>query len=114
MGSGRQIAIFASKNRRVASLVTAACLLAGPAAADGGEKPIEAVTAAGDKVVLHPNGRWEYVDPGKAAQAKKVAETYPENQARPPEAQGGLFGIGRTIMPGDKDYNRGTLNPKQR
>jgi len=25
-------------------------------------------------------------------------------------AQGGLFGLGRTIQPGDKDYNRGSLN----
>ncbi|HEX9181527.1 MAG TPA: hypothetical protein VF859_14100 [Burkholderiales bacterium] len=82
--------------------------------ADGGDMPVEAVTASGDKVILHPNGRWEFADPGKAAQAKKTADTYPENQTRPIEAQGGLFGIGRTIMPGDKDYNRGTLNPKQR
>ena len=88
--------------------------MAGPAMAEGGEQPIEAVTAAGDKVMLHPNGRWEYRDAAKAARAKTVADTYPENQARPPQAQGGLFGIGRSIMPGDKDYNRGTLNPKQR
>jgi hypothetical protein len=82
--------------------------------ADGADKPIEAVTASGDKVLLHPNGRWEFVDPGKSAQAKKIADGYPENQARMPQAQGGLFGIGRAVMPGDKDYNRGTLNPKQR
>ena len=28
--------------------------------------------------------------------------------------QGQLFGIGRKIQAGDKDYNRGTLNPKMR
>jgi len=95
------------------SLIVASWLLAGPAAA---EEPqvIEAVTAAGDRVVLHPNGRWEYVDPVKAAQAAKTADIFPENQARPVEAQGGLFGIGRTVMPGDKEYNRGSLNPKLR
>jgi len=44
-----------------------------------------------------------------------LAAQYPENKTRPIEAQGGLFGgFGRTIMPGDKDYNRGTLNPKSR
>ena len=29
-------------------------------------------------------------------------------------AQGGWLGIGRTIQPGDKDYNRGSLNPNRR
>lgn len=102
------------RNRNLFLPIVAAWLLAGPAIADGVGKPIEAVTAGGDKVMLYPNGRWEYVDPGKAAQANTIADAYPENQARPPEAQGGLFGIGRTLLPGDKDYNRGTLNPKQR
>ena len=27
---------------------------------------------------------------------------------------GGLLGLGRTVYEGDKDYNRGTLNPKMR
>ncbi len=74
----------------------------------------EAVTVSGDKVLLHPNGRWEYVDAGKAAIARKVAEQFPENRVRPAEAQGGWFGVGRTVMPGDPDYNRGSLNPKMR
>ena len=72
---------------------------------------IEATTASGEKVRLHPNRRWEYVDAQKAAAAKTVADQYPENQLRPQAAQGCMFGIGRCIMPGDKDYNRGTLNP---
>lgn len=77
--------------------------------------PLEALTVDGQKVHLFPNGRWEYVDAAKAAAAKEVAAQYPENKTRPIEAQGGLFGgIGRTIMPGDKDYNRGSLNPKIR
>lgn len=75
---------------------------------------IEATTASGEKVRLHPNGRWEYLDAQKAAAAKTVADQYPENQLRPQAAQGCMFGIGRCIMPGDKDYNRGTLNPAKR
>lgn len=74
--------------------------------------PVEASTAAGEKVRLYPNGRWEYVDAAKAAAAQAAAARYPENKTRPIEAQGGLLGGGRLIMPGDKDYNRGSLNPK--
>jgi hypothetical protein len=76
------------------------------------EKIVEAVTASGEKVRLLPNGRWEYADKAKQSEAKKVFDSYPEN--RNPDAQGGIFGVGRTINPGDKDYNRGTLNPKGR
>jgi threonine aldolase len=75
---------------------------------------VEATTAAGDKVLLHPNGHWEYVDARKAEKAREVAQKYPENQGCPPGTQGGLFGIGRCIKPGDPDYNRGTLNPAKR
>lgn len=77
-------------------------------------QPVPATTAGGDKVMLHPNGRWEYVDGVKAAAARKTADTFPENHARPAGAQGGWLGLGRTIAPGDKDYNRGTLNPAKR
>ena len=76
------------------------------------EQPIEATTAAGEKVRLLPNGRWEYLDQAKQTEAKKVFDTYREN--RNPDAQGGIAGFGRSINPGDKDYNRGTLNPKLR
>ena len=83
------------------------------AAAELERTPVEAVTVNGEKVRLFPNGRWEFVDAAKAAAAQQLAAQYPENKTRPAEAQGGLFGgIGRTIMPGDKDYNRGSLNPK--
>ncbi|MBS1160675.1 MAG: hypothetical protein H6R15_3094 [Proteobacteria bacterium] len=82
-------------------------------AAELDRTPLEAVTASGDKVRLFPNGRWEFADAAKAAAAQQAAAHYPENKTRPLEAQGGLFGgIGRSIMPGDKDYNRGSLNPK--
>ena len=94
----------------------ALAIAAGPClAADLDRTAVEATTVDGEKVRLFPNGRWEFVDPVKAAVAQKQAAEYPENKTRPVEAQGGLFGgFGRTIMPGDKDYNRGSLNPKLR
>ncbi|QEL65746.1 hypothetical protein OTERR_22700 [Oryzomicrobium terrae] len=74
--------------------------------------PIEATTATGDPVRLLPNGRWEYVDADKAKAAKALADQFPENHTRPVAAQGGVFGVGRTVMPGDRDYNRGSLGHK--
>lgn len=87
--------------------------LIGAASAAGEGAVIDATTAGGDKVRLLPNGRWEFVDAARQADARKVADTYPESHLRPEGAQGGWLG-GRYIMPGDKDYNRGTLNPKMR
>ena len=50
-----------------------------------------------------------------AAEAQKLAAEFPENKTRPIEAQGMMIGgVGRLVMPGDKDYNRGSLNPKMR
>jgi hypothetical protein len=96
-------------------LLTVLLLLATPWMAQAQQaEAIEATTASGEKVRLHPNGRWEYLDAQRAAAAKAVADRYPENRLRPAEAQGCLFGIGRCVMPGDKDYNRGTLNPGKR
>jgi hypothetical protein len=42
----------------------------------------------------------------KAAPQKKAREAEAERERN---SQGGLFGVGRTIPPGDKDYNRGSL-----
>lgn len=97
-------------------LLLIAALAAGPAlAAELERAPVEAVTADGQPVRLYPNGRWEYVDAEKAAAAQKVAAEYPENKTRPLDSQGIMIGgVGRVIMPGDKDYNRGSLNPKLR
>jgi len=92
--------------------VLLALATAGATAAELDRTPVEAVTVNGEKVRLFPNGRWEYVDVAKAAAAQQAAARYPENRTRPEGAQGGLFGVGRIIMPGDKDYNRGSLNPK--
>ena len=98
------------------TLLLIAALAAGPAlAAELDRTPIEAQTADGQKVRLYPNGRWEYVDAAKAAEAQKVAAEYPENKTRPVDSQGIVIGgVGRYVMPGDKDYNRGSLNPKLR
>ncbi len=98
--------------RRPASLVPLLLSFSVFAAAD--PAPIEARTATGDVVLLHPNGRWVFVDQAKAEAAGKVAETYPENRTRPIDAQGGWFGVGRVVMPGDKDYNRGSMGGKGR
>ena len=93
-----------------------ALLAAGPALATELDRtPLTAVTADGQAVRLFANGRWDYVDQAKAAEAQKVAAEYPENKTRPIESQGIVIGgIGRYVMPGDKDYNRGSLNPKMR
>jgi hypothetical protein len=81
--------------------------------ADTSGKDIEVVTPSGDKAILHPNGRWDYVDTAKAQAAQEIAKTYPENQGCPPGWQGG-WGLGRCIPPGDKDFNRGSLSGKGR
>lgn len=74
------------------------------------EQPVEATTATGEKVRLFPNGRWEYANEQKAVAQRQALEV---ESARERAAQGGLLG-GRRIYEGDKDYNRGTLNPKMR
>lgn len=90
-------------------------LTGGPVvAADLDRTPVEATTAGGEKVRLFPNGRWEYIDAKKAAEAQQVAAQYPENKTRPIDAQGGWLPGTRMVMPGDKEYNRGSMNPKMR
>jgi hypothetical protein len=88
---------------RAAALAIAALLASNALAQDAA---IEATTAGGEKVRLLPNGRWEYVDPVKAEPQKKAREAEVQRERN---SQGGWFGIGRTIPPGDKDYNRGSL-----
>ena len=89
-------------------------LLASPAMAADTASDIQATSTNGDKVILHPNGRWEFVDMKKAAEAKEIARQFPENQGCPPGTQGGMLGIGRCIPIGDKDYNRGSMSGKGR
>ena len=96
------------------ALVAAMALgVSGLVIADAG-RVIEATTAAGEAVRLLPNGRWEFVDAARQAAAQAVADTYPENQLCPPGAQGRVFGIGRCILPGDPNYNRGSRSPRTR
>ena len=82
-------------------------------AADEG-KDIAATTPQGDQVILHPNGRWEFLDVKKAAVAKEVASQYEENQGCPNGSQGGFLGFGRCISKDDKDFNRGSMSGKGR
>ena len=97
----------------LAALILAVTPLALADIADTPDRtPLAGKTAKGEDVLLFPNGRWEYVNTTKAAEAKKVAEQFPENKLRPEGAQGGVYGIGRYIMPGDKDYNRRSLSGK--
>lgn len=82
--------------------------------AESEPKDIAATTPQGDQVVLHPNGRWEFVDTKKAAVAKEVASQFIENQGCPNGTQGGFLGFGRCIAEGDKDFNRGSMSGKGR
>jgi len=96
----------------------AALFVASLAASSAFAQPasIEATTAAGDKVRLFPDGRWEYVDPKKQAEmpAAAPAAATAASKACPPGSQGSFFGIGigRCIPPGDPQYNRGSLATK--
>jgi hypothetical protein len=80
--------------------------------------PIETTTPAGDRILLYPDGRWEYADPAKRAASPKpappAAATPVAAGACPPGSQGHLFGIGGCVVPGDRDYNRGSLSGKGR
>lgn len=87
---------------------------ANPVSAEEAGKDITAATPQGDQVILHPNGRWEFVDTKKAAVAKEVASQYVENQGCPHGTQGGFLGLGRCIAEGDKDFNRGSMSGKGR
>jgi len=84
--------------------------------------PTEATTGAGEKILIYPDGRWEYADPAKrTANPPSAAQPAPTPAAGtatvagacPPGSQG-LFSLGRCIPPGDKDYNRGSLSGKGR
>jgi hypothetical protein len=81
------------------------------AGASRAQPALEATTATGEKVRLFPNGRWEYAEEKKAAVQRQAAEA---ETARERSGQGGFLGFGRRVYEGDKDYNRGSLNPKLR
>jgi len=108
-------------NQRFAVVVLGLLLCTGSAWAQQGV--IEATTSAGEKVRLLPDGRWEFVDGQKAAvqRTERAVEEKKKEEVRAAEIKreraaqgGGQLGLGRTIYEGDKDYNRGSLNPKLR
>ena len=88
-------------------------LLAGlkPAESFADPAPLQATTATGDRILLYPNGRWEYVDAKKAEAQRPAVEAYEKERSL---EQGGLLGIGRKVKPGDPDYNRGSMGGKSR
>jgi hypothetical protein len=95
------------------ALLTIALLCVVQVALAADPPPVEATTGAGEKVRLFPNGRWEYVDAKKAEAQKPVVQAYDKKQDdEKSREQGGLFGLGRKIKPGDPDYNRGSLGGK--
>jgi hypothetical protein len=75
------------------------------------QERVEATTAKGEKVYLFPNGRWEFVDQPKAQVQREERRIEDERERN---AQGGFLGLGRRIYEGDKDFNRGSLNPNRR
>jgi len=106
------------------AIVTAAIAAAAamPTAMAQAPAPTEATTGTGEKILIYPDGRWEYADPAKrAVNPQPAAQPTPTPApgtatvagACPPGSQG-LFSLGRCIPPGDKDYNRGSLSGKGR
>ena len=97
-------------------LITCSALIAShPAAIMASENSVNtaqsdmtATSSSGDQVVLHANGRWEFVDTKKAVQAAEIAKKFPENQGCNHGEQGGFLSVGRCIPIGDKDFNRGS------
>lgn len=87
-------------------------MLISAAVAEEAPSDIRATTAAGDSVILHPDGQWEYVDNKKAAAAQEVARKINNKVECPVNSQGTLLGFGRCIKKGDKEYNRGSLSGK--
>lgn len=107
---------------RTFTALAALLVIAGAQAAS--EPPLQATTDDGRKVILHADGRWEF-GAGESAQAPAAKQPGATASSAPATAsgasraderycQGGIFGVGRRICPGDPDYNRGSLNPKLR
>ena len=95
---------------RILALVISLC--AWNAYAADTHPDIEAKTATGETVILHANGKWEFVNTQKAAQAKEIAIKLDPAANCPPGSQGTFFGFGRCILPGDKDYQTGSRSGK--
>ncbi|MES2635799.1 MAG: hypothetical protein V4605_00640 [Pseudomonadota bacterium] len=94
------------------ALTVGICLSALNVYADDAHPDIEAKTKAGESVILHANGKWEFVNTQKAAKAKETAIKLDPAANCPPGSQGSFFGFGRCILPGDKDYVTGSRSGK--
>ena len=94
------------------ALALGICLYAINVSAEEIHPDIEAKTIAGETVILHANGKWEFVNTAKAAQAKEIAIKLDPAANCPPGSQGMFLGLGRCILPGDKDYQTGSRSGK--
>jgi hypothetical protein len=99
---------FLSRALLPALALSLAVLLGHPGHLLAQDQPLEATTSTGEKVKLFPNGRWEYANEQKAAVQRQAAAAETQRER---SSEGGWFGT-RKIYEGDKDYNRGSLNPK--
>lgn len=98
----------------ISSLILLVSFYTIKAIASEATQDITATSINGDQVVLHPNGRWEFIDTKKAVKAAEIAKQYPENQGCVNGEQGGFLGLVRCIPMGDKDFNRGSATGKGR
>lgn len=95
------------------SLSLLVCLmLASSLAFSAEDEDISAETTSGDKVILHPNGYWEYVDAKKAAVAKTKVEAIAREEGCPKGTRASFFGFGRCIGNDDPALKRGSLSGK--
>jgi hypothetical protein len=91
-----------------------AWLGAAPLLALSADEDIAATTANGEKVILHANGYWEYVDEKKAAVTKAKLQELAKEEGCPRGTRPSFFGYGRCISVGDEVLKRGSLSGKGR
>ena len=87
-------------------------LLALPVSAAEQQSVIEATTVGGEKVLLHPNGRWEFVDAQKQTEAKKVADQYPENKVVRPAGRAACSASAAAYRRATRISTRGHAGPE--
>jgi hypothetical protein len=68
------------------------------ACADEVPNKFEAVTDSGEKVVLFPDGHWEFADQKKAAIAKQEIKQIQNKNTCPPGTLESFFGLGCLIQ----------------
>ena len=99
----------AARHRTLAGMVLALVAAAPVVHAQGA---LETTTTSGEKVRLLPDGRWEWVEPQKAAvqRGERAAEAKRQDEVRQAELRrernaqgGGQLGFSRTVYEGDRD-----------